>query len=328
MNLSIECYTNELRALWNDTLLEVRQSSFLFHRDFMEYHKDRFVDLSLIIFDAHHNVLALFPANECRNNPCRVESHGGLTYGGLLLTPQATAKVVNEMLSAISVFYHKMGYTELLYKPVPHIYQTYPSDEDLYALFLHHADLSTRSVSSVIDLRQPWPLSKLRKRKVKKADQILEYKEVSGLHDVAIFWRMLCQVLSERHHTKPVHSLVELQYLISRFPQQMRLYMACVRDKVSKETASVAGCLLFISERVIHVQYIASSDEGCGLGALDGLFNHLLQFLPNEYPHIPYFDFGISTEEGGRYLNEGLIFQKEGLGGRAVCYDSYILNLE
>ena len=39
---------------------------------------------------------------------------------------------------------------------------------------------------------------------------------------------------------------------------------------------------------------------------------------------IAYFDFGKSTERHGEYLNEQLIFQKEGFGGRAVCYDTYV----
>ena len=39
-------------------------------------------------------------------------------------------------------------------------------------------------------------------------------------------------------------------------------------------------------------------------------------------------DFGISTEHGGDYLNEGLIFQKEGFGARSVCYDCYEVALD
>ena len=39
------------------------------------------------------------------------------------------------------------------------------------------------------------------------------------------------------------------------------------------------------------------------------------------------FDFGVSTEQRGSYLNEGLIFQKEGFGGRAICYDTYAIDL-
>ena len=61
------------------------------------------------------------------------------------------------------------------------------------------------------------------------------------------------------------------------------------------------------------------------MGALDGLFAHLITQV---YATKSYFDFGISTEQGGRYLNEGLIFQKEGFGARTVVYDAYEINFE
>ena len=76
-----------------------------------------------------------------------------------------------------------------------------------------------------------------------------------------------------------------------------------------------------------HVQYIAASDEGCRLSALDWLFSQLPSWLSRHAPEVSYLDFGISTEQGGTYLNEGLIFQKEGFGARAVCYDHYTLPL-
>ena len=36
-----------------------------------------------------------------------------------------------------------------------------------------------------------------------------------------------------------------------------------------------------------------------------------------------YFDFGISTENDGLTLNEGLIAQKESFGGRVVVYEGW-----
>ncbi len=36
-----------------------------------------------------------------------------------------------------------------------------------------------------------------------------------------------------------------------------------------------------------------------------------------------YFDFGISTEQDGSYLNNGLIAHKEGFDARAITYDTY-----
>ena len=60
---------------------------------------------------------------------------------------------------------------------------------------------------------------------------------------------------------------------------------------------------------------------------LDWLFAQLIAWLPTHCPAVEYLDFGISTEQDGKWLNEGLIFQKEGFGGRAVCYDQYALRL-
>ena len=74
-----------------------------------------------------------------------------------------------------------------------------------------------------------------------------------------------------------------------------------------------------------HVQYIASTDEGKELGAVDLLFLYLIN---NKFKNIRYFDLGTSVEQGGKYLNEGLLFQKEGFGGRAVVYDTYEMEIK
>ena len=43
-------------------------------------------------------------------------------------------------------------------------------------------------------------------------------------------------------------------------------------------------------------------------------------------PTCRWIDFGISTEERGQRLNEGLASYKEGFGARAVNYDTYALS--
>lgn len=60
------------------------------------------------------------------------------------------------------------------------------------------------------------------------------------------------------------------------------------------------------------------------------LFDHIINNVYSDrqrYADITFFDFGKSTEDEGNYLNHNLIFQKEGFGGRGVCYDSYEYNL-
>ena len=65
---------------------------------------------------------------------------------------------------------------------------------------------------------------------------------------------------------------------------------------------------------------MASSAIGKEIGALDFVLNDLIK---NIYRDYKYFDFGISNENNGQFLNEGLIAQKEGFGARAICHDFY-----
>ena len=82
----------------------------------------------------------------------------------------------------------------------------------------------------------------------------------------------------------------------------------------------LGGTVLYVSNRVVHSQYIAASPRGKELHVLDLLFQEVIRESLKD--HV-FFDFGISTEKHGTYLNEQLIYQKEGFGGRGICYDWY-----
>lgn len=321
MKFHLVAYSFELQTAWNEAVRRMRGQSFLFDRGFMDYHRDRFEDISLLIFDNRERVVALLPANVCPKDGRKVESHGGLTYGGLLLAPCLGAREVMEIMELCRACYREKGFEELIYKPMPHIYANYPAEEDLYALFRNGAVLEARSLSTVIDLRAPYSFNELRGRKVRRAQKVGLIYASSGLEQVEAFWQMLDEVLTSRHGKHPVHSASELRLLMERFPEQIRLF--CVHEG----EAMVGGSLLFLTQRVVHVQYIAASPRGKEIGALDFLFDRLIPLFQAHAAECPYFDFGVSTEQGGQVLNEGLTFQKEGFGGRAICYDSYKLRL-
>lgn len=310
-------YSPALKSKWDETIRDTRNATFLFYRDFMDYHRDRFEDCSLLFVNAKNKNLAAFPANFNRTFQ-RIESHGGLTYGGLLLTQGIHVEEVREMLVDLAKTYLNMGAKTLRYKPIPYIYHQYPTEEDLYWLFRSEAQLTARAVSSCIDLKNPLPFSTLRKRKVKKAKELHPTIQENGLENWKMYWRILTDVLVEHHHTHPVHSLEEILLLAEHFPEQIKLFTLHHEE-------CLAGCVVFDCNETVHIQYIAASERGRELGALDYLFDHLITHYRQQGKR--YFDFGISTENGGKFLNEGLLFQKEGFGGRAVCYDTYDINL-
>ncbi|MGM9694678.1 MAG: GNAT family N-acetyltransferase [Alloprevotella sp.] len=328
MDFQLLSYTPELRELWDETASRCRQNSFLFRRDFMDYHRDRFPDRSVVIVDKKGRGVGLFPACTVGDNATQVVSHGGLTYGGLLLTPEVGAFTAGMLFTVLLLHYHDAGFETLLVKPVPSIYHTAPAEEEIYWLFRNDAQLVSCGVSSAIDLTAPLPFSTLRRRKVRRSEARGTFSLSSDLRHLPAFWNMLSEGLWKHHAKRPVHSLEELSLLTERFPEEIRLF--CVCDGPDDASAvPVAGTLLFFTRNVIHAQYIASSDEGRDGAALDFLFDRLLHTDAGHFPpSARFFDFGISTEGDGSFLNEGLVFQKEGFGARTVCYEQFLLSLK
>ena len=319
--MNIVQYTNVQAAEWDSFVRESKNGTFLLERSFMDYHSDRFQDCSLMIYE-DNLLVGLFPANWEEKGHI-VWSHQGLTYGGLVLSEDATQLQVLQMLQSILFWYSDFLQAErMIYKPIPYIYSNCASSEDLYALFRAGARLKSRGVSSAVAMTNPLRMRKLRVRGAKKAIDNGLYIDRMSEEDwptLHAFWEVLTEVLETRHGVAPVHTEQEMALLMTRFPQQIKLYL------VRKERRVLAGCVVFITRQVAHIQYIAASEEGRELGALDLLFRHMIN---ERFKQMAYVDFGISTERGGMYLNEGLVFQKEGFGARTVCYDIYELEID
>jgi dTDP-4-dehydrorhamnose 3,5-epimerase-like enzyme len=312
--LEVVRFDKTLSEEWDNFIKTSKNGTFLLERNYMDYHSDRFDDCSLMFFK-QGKLLALLPAN-WKKEESTVQSHGGLTYGGLIFSKGVTAVDALEVFScAIDWMKTVLKADRWIYKPIPYIYSKLPSEEDLYALFRSGGKLKQRAVSSVIDCSNRLPLRQLRKRGQIKAEKAGLAVSVGNFNDdIESFWSILTDVLTGRHGKKPVHTVDEIRLLESRFPNEIKFYVVKQNDKI------IAGTVVFETEQVAHAQYISASEEGKKIGALDLLFSHLITDVYNDKS---YFDFGISTENGGNYLNEGLLFQKEGFGGRSVVYDTY-----
>lgn len=307
--MEIRRYRREDKELWNSFVSKARNATFLFDRNYMDYHDDRFDDNSFMFY--HKGKLkVVLPANVAGDT---LYSHQGLTYGGLLLDKKATVEDVLECFDSLNSWLRENGISKVVYKALPWIYQQYPSEEDLYALtWKCKAQLISRDISSSIVIDNKLKFAESRKSGIRKALSL--NIEVGESNDVDGFWHVLEDNLGNRYNAKPVHTSSEMKLLMSRFPNNIRLYVAKMNGEI------VGGTLIYVTPQVVHTQYISASVEGKKHGALDLLFDYIINKV---YANCRYFDFGKSTEQGGAYLNEPLIFQKEGFGGRGVCYDWY-----
>jgi Acetyltransferase (GNAT) domain len=317
VSLSVRPYGMADADLWNDFCAEALQSTLLHTRCFLSYHGDRFADRSLIIED-EDKCVGLFPAALNPGDATCVVSHPGITYGGVLHHGSLRGERMVAALAEICRHYRVNGQVKLTYKAVPSFYHRAPAQDDLYALFRLGAVRSRCDLSSTIDLQHRLSVSERRRRGLKKANKAVVEVVVGNQHLPAL-WGVLAENLANKHGVKPVHNLEEIVLLTGRFPNHIRCVCARLDGRV------IAGVLLFITPTAHHAQYIASSDKGYEVSALDLLFEYCIKTAGDQGSR--WFDFGISNEYQGMVLNDGLYRFKSEFGGGGAVHEFYELNL-
>lgn len=319
--IEIKKYTDADKSEWNNFCNSSKNPLFMFKRDFMEYHKDRFVDNSLMFYETDDSnskkeLLALLPMNIKGN---ALYSHGGLTYGGFITDSKMKQHLMLDCFKALKVYAENNNVTDIIYKQIPHIYHMQPSEEDIYALFVNNAVIEKIEASTVINLKNPLKMPKGRKAQISRAkrDNVI-IEEKNSLEDFKTFITLENKVLSVLHGTKAVHTGEELNMLHSYFPNNIHLFAAMHKGKM------IAGTVVFEYDKVVHTQYMAADEEARTIGALDLTISTVIDIYKDKKD---YLDFGISTENGGRNLNYGLISQKEGFGGRTVAYVTWRMSI-
>ena len=308
-------YTPERLHAWNDFVRTARNGHFMFERGYMDYHADRFEDFSLMIYEEDGSLLSLLPAN-IKDGVCH--SHQGLTFGGFLSGRKMRAENMLEASTAAAAFLKEQGVKQLVYKAIPHFYHQQPAQEDIYALFRLGATCHRVDISSTIDFKsRRYAFSASRKSGLKKVREA--GVTVDTGNDFAAFFAIVTDLLEEKYGARATHTAEEMALLHSRFPNNIRLHAAYEDGKM------IAGIIIYETPLVAHTQYIAASPRGKEIGALDLLFEQLIN---ETYAGKNYFDFGISTEKDGTYLNANLISQKEGTGARGTVHQFFTLDLD
>jgi hypothetical protein len=311
-NYRVEKYTKENRLAWDTFISGAKNATFLFARDFMEYHSDRFTDYSLLVYK-DDLLYAVLPANIVGD---KLYSHKGLTYGSLVLSKSAKLLYTFEAFKALLAFLDAKAISTLELRNIPTFYNTMPSDELSYFLFKANATLIKRDALMVIDTSTKIKFQKNRREGINKAKR-------NGL-TIAVddnfegFWNeILIPNLQQKHGVAPVHSLEEIQLLAAKFPDHIK------QVNVYKDNVIVAGTTLFLTKTTIHPQYVSGNSDKNAFGSLDLAYDYIINHFDSSKR---YFDFNISSEENGTALNSGLIFWKESCGARTFVADNYLID--
>lgn len=308
-NYTVKRYESKYFSDWNAFISTAKNATFLFNRDFMEYHSDRFEDFSLMIFQ-EDKLVCVLPANRVGAS---IYSHQGLTYGGLVFSFKNKANKTNEIIDAVVFFLKENSVKEFLYKQLPIFYFSKISSEIDYFLWQKGAHLVRKDMNLAINLSKKLTISKSKLKHFNKSDAKLKMVEET---DFTHFWNHVLQPrLNDKYNTKPVHKLEEISLLKSYFPNNIKQFSAYFEGQI------VAGITIFDFGNVIKSQYGATTLEGEQLRALDFLFITLIHQYKMEGKL--YFDMGIVNENEGKEFNLGLLNQKEELGCEIYNQDYY-----
>ena len=312
---TVKKYDQNDYKIWNDFIAQAKNATFLFHRDFMEYHKDRFEDFSLLVYQ-DEKLISILPANKVAN---AVYSHQGLTYGGLVSIAKVKGAKVEAVLDAILYFLKENSFETFYYKPIPNFYFPEGNNEIDFFLFKRGAVLDRKEMNLAVNLELPLQISKSKLKHFRRIEDL--DLDIMEEEDFNPFWEKILEPrLLEKFNVKPVHTKEEILFLKQNFPENIRQYSVYQNDEI------IAGITIFETENVVKSQYGATSKKGEEVRALDFLFINLIEKYKRNGKR--FFDMGIVNEENESGYHSGLLKQKEELGCTVYNQDFYKIEIK
>lgn len=304
-------YGNKYRDAWENFVDQSFNGTFMHKRAFLEYHGDKFQDCSLLIYK-NDRLCAVFPA-ACVND--KIISHPGLTVAGLIYNSTVRGHDILEILIAIKEYF---DYATIEYKNTPVEFHRHAVQDDIWALYNLNATKKSCELSSVLNPLMTnyeyWPERKKELSSLKN-NISLSAMNLQDSDLVNEFWNSIVIPNLQKHNTTPIHSADDITYLYNHFPVFVKGLLA--RHSSGK---MLGGLIVFRFNKCYHVQYSVTNSKGRALHAMSLLHHYMIEHLPTD---IHYYNFGKSTENGGRHLNVPLYYYKNGFGGGSLLYETY-----
>jgi hypothetical protein len=311
MALSICRYTADQAQIWNQFLHESLNGVFLFHRNYMDYHKDRFQDHSLMAYEGK-KLKAILPGN---TSGTTYYSHQGLTYGGWVVAKRFSITKYQELFEGLETYLAGEGFKTIHYKCKPAYFSNHFSEADAWVMWNRGWQLTRRDASFGFNIQNPPGYARDKRYRSNKAQRNNLRIDWNGNPEVLM--ALVNKNLGGKYGAKAVHTHQEVALLQSKFKENIYTVL------VYQEDIFLGGTWLFVDHDFVHTQYLHTNDMGKELCAVEFLVENLIE----KFKHKRYFSFGTSTEDQGRKLNVGLADFKEGFGSATFLHDFYEIQL-
>lgn len=264
----------------------------------------------------NNSLCALLPANKVYY---KLYSHQGLTYGGLILKKEVDASTVTQIQQALLNYLQTNKFECLLIKALPEFYRHYDTNKiDTWTELDYR--VVKQNIVMAIDFRSDFKIHKTKIKRFNKLKSSDTLHILEGQSEFEVFWNsILVKRLKEKHNSKPVHSLSEIQYLQSRFKNEIFQF------NIYQDKTILGGITLFKKGKVVKSQYAMANQMGEKLNAVDMLFVYLIMKFQNE--GCFYFSMGSVNDNSKLGYNEGMLKQKEELGCSQFEQEIFEINI-
>jgi hypothetical protein len=314
MSLTVRLFTGKDEAAWDAFVPQARNGTVFHMRKFLAYHPaDRFQDHSLLFLDGE-KLIAVLPA-ALKDNV--LVSHPGASYGGFVLKPDVSVTETGAIVDTLIAYAKEKKFAgiSLLRLPPVSLHRQW-SEDQLYWAYQRGFSLTRTEMDGAIDLSSLTPdmvmdsLTGKCRNMVRQAERAKITVKLTN--DFATYW----PVLEGRHGTKPTHTVEEILKLHALLPNHFRLLSAHAGKTM------VGGIVLItINDRALYTLYMAQEYSAQKDHPMHLLLAEAMKLAIKEGKKVLHL--GVSTEDGGKKVNEGLFFFKESFGCRPVRRESW-----
>ena len=302
MNFTIKKYQADFQKDWDDLIKRSSNGTFLHLRNYMDYHADRFEDFSLMIYEGL-KLRAVLPAHRIKDE---VFAHKGLTYSDFIWQKKLKTERKIAIVEQTLAFLNKQNIKYLFINAIPFTFQSVTDETCAYIYHKTGASIEKILPFFTIDNRNGIKPNENRRKNHKKLSK-LNFQITDNITYLPDFWQIVQNNLQNRYETTPVHSTEEINLLVKRFPNQIKLFTIKSNNQI------LAGALVYFVNQTAHFQYIHASETLESRQAVEFLTFELIR----KFKDYVYISFGNSAVSHNN-LNKNLVYWKESLGCQIV----------
>lgn len=323
-----ELYNESDRGEWERFIRKAPRGTIFHHQRFLEYHPPERFQHAHLIFRRKGHIVAVWPGAFRQEEGKKTwVSHPGASYGGLVVREDVGILDVHSIVAQLILKAAEMGMERLRCTIPPMIYSRRPSDLVEFTLlragfrylkqdYTQAVDLNALPAGEENIIRTYNAKSRTAVRSARRHGVVIHHSVPVAGETLSAFYEIL-ESNRERLGVIPTHTEEELARLATLAPGHLDLSLAYLEDQ------PIAGILNFIcNESVLLEFYIAHRLDYQGYRPVPLLVHESILIAKGR--GFRWFDFGISTEAGGK-VTWGLAAFKENFGVQAFFRNMLVL---